>query len=159
MTDPFTKNVYCTACSVQTGNNKKKVTHENIEITAASLKPTKKKAKEGETNQKIVGYVAVLKCPVTGRNISVFVEKSKARALLGISTDAEEVARFGKAPAVIMEDQEEPEPTPNPTPKPPASKSKRTPKPAPKDVHSESAPQPADPVPSRKRKSATPPSH
>lgn len=92
---PYTKTIYCTACSTQTGENKKKVVHENIAILKEDIKPTRKSHKpkpgeEGENTLKIVGYVAVVKCPVKGRSISTFIEKSKAREILGIKAEEEE---------------------------------------------------------------------
>lgn len=90
---PYTKTIYCTACSTQTGEHKQKIEHENIPILRENIKPTRKtkKSKEGEPGQsKIVGYVAVVKCPVKGRSISTFIEKSKAREILGIKAEEEE---------------------------------------------------------------------
>lgn len=89
----YKKTIYCTACSTQTGEHKKKVQHEDVVIVKENIKPTRKshKAKDGETQtSKIVGYVAVVKCPVKGRSISTFIEKSKAREILGIKAEEEE---------------------------------------------------------------------
>jgi hypothetical protein len=92
------KTVYCTACSTQTGQNKKSVSHEGLSLDKDCLKPTKKvystkgKGKENESKRRIVGYVAVLKCPVKNRNISVFVEKTLAREILELKTEEEELA-------------------------------------------------------------------
>ena len=82
------KKVYCTACSVQTGKNKNSVYHDDITITADNVKPTyknPKNKKEGEPGEKkIIGYVAILECPVTKRKISTFIDKSKAQELLNL---------------------------------------------------------------------------
>lgn len=88
----ITKKVYCTACSVQTGKNKNNVYHENMIVTANNVKPTYKntKPKPGEDavsepdTKKIIGYVAILECPITKRKISTFIEKSKAVELLSV---------------------------------------------------------------------------
>ena len=95
MASPYTKTIYCTACSTQTGEHKEKITHENIPILKENIKPTRKarrvKTDEGSTLvPRIVGYVAVVKCPVKGRSISTFIEKSKAREILGIKAEEEE---------------------------------------------------------------------
>jgi len=100
---PFTKTVYCTACSTQTGAKKRKVEHENMVIAKKDIKPTRKlqKSKSGETEippvTRIVGYVAVLQCPVKNRSISTFIHKSKAREILGI-TEEEEQTYFDPQP-------------------------------------------------------------
>lgn len=83
------KTVYCTACSIQTGKNKKSVHHEDLVITGNNIKATyknpKNKVPEGQEStepKKIIGYVAILDCPVSKRKISTFIDKSKAQELL-----------------------------------------------------------------------------
>lgn len=94
------KSVYCTACSVQTGKNKKSIHHENMVIEGKHIKPTYKtarnkadKAEKAEKSdrtdkspeseeKKVIGYVAILDCPVSHRKISTFIDKSNALQLL-----------------------------------------------------------------------------
>lgn len=61
--------VYCIACSVQQGANKKSVTHE-LEIKASDIKKTRST------------YTAYLVCPVKGKKISTFIKKSNAEQLI-----------------------------------------------------------------------------
>jgi len=67
--------IYCTACSTQSGKNKKSVKHA-IVVERENIKATQKKLADG-TTKPAGGYRAEVICPVQNKPISTFLNKSK----------------------------------------------------------------------------------